>query len=64
MKKEKLNFDYLEELSQTEMINIDGGDWIRDFGAACHRAWCKVKDAASSIADTYSQNVGNLDPSI
>ncbi len=44
MKKELINSDLLQELSIAELQSIDGGDWLRNLGAAAHRAWCKLVD--------------------
>jgi len=33
------------ELTQLELIKTEGGDWLYDFGAACHRFFCGLGDS-------------------
>jgi hypothetical protein len=41
----------LIELSKEELVAIEGGNWIGDFGAKCHEAYCTVKEAISEALD-------------
>lgn len=38
----------LRELSQKELLNIDGGDWIENLGRGTHKAWCSFKNGVAN----------------
>jgi hypothetical protein len=37
----------LIELTREEQMSIEGGGWIKEFGAWCHETWCEIKEAVS-----------------
>lgn len=41
-------------ISKQELRQINGGDWLKDFGGSCHRAWCSIKNGLE-----YLNEVGN-----
>jgi hypothetical protein len=44
----------LIELTNIEMININGGGLVEDIGYAYHAAECTVKKAYHTVVDTVS----------
>jgi hypothetical protein len=49
--------NHLEDLSRDEMLTIEGGDWLVEFGAWCHERWCDLKEAASNALERWSESV-------
>jgi bacteriocin-like protein len=55
----------LKELSYKEMITIEGGDWLKDFGAWCKKQWCAIIENNGTVTDEssfdelYLDNVGS-----
>jgi hypothetical protein len=47
--------DNLTELSYNEMLRIEGGDWLKNFGAWCHKQYCALTDAISNYEWTDQQ---------
>ena len=45
----------LEQLSIKEMRSVNGGDWIKDLGAAAHNAWCTLKSTVSAAVEVINE---------
>mgnify|MGYP001613044189 CR=1 FL=1 len=44
----------LEDLKDLELINVTGGGFFKDLGAASHEAWNSALDSVDSFFATHS----------
>jgi hypothetical protein len=62
MKKQN-NFDLnsfnVQSLSDVELIDIEGGDWITRLGASVGDFWCEVKGVWKSSAQMRGEGFAN-----